>query len=139
MAFRRDPDAGRQAAAWLAVAFTMTCGAAVCSFIILAFADQPRQAFLVLGGILGGILLVLWLMNAPRDPDLPRRKLFFWLKEKEQPDPVELYRPKPRQREERRPLGSNQPPTLESVREITRQNVRWVPHGTNPRRDPPNS
>ncbi len=63
MAFRRDPDAGRQAAAWLAVAFTMTCGAAVCSFIILAFADQPRQAFLVLGGILGGILLVLWLLG----------------------------------------------------------------------------
>jgi len=136
MVLRRDPETGRKAAAWLAVTFTLTCGAFVCSFIILAFAEEPRQAFLVLGSVLGGILVLMWGMSAPRDKDLPRYRLFFWLKEKELPDPAATYQPRKRRRS-REPLGTNQPPTVESVRDIARQNNRWVPHGTVPRRDRP--
>lgn len=136
MAFHRDPDAGRRATVWLAVAFTLTCGAGVCSFIILAFAENQPQAFLVLGGMLAGVLLMIWGMAAPRDRELPRHRLFFWLKEKERPDPAATYQPRTR-RQPRQAVGTNQPPTLESVREIARQNVRWVPHGSAPRRDRP--
>jgi hypothetical protein len=136
MAFHRDPDAGRKATAWLAVAFTLTTGAAVCSFIILAFAEDAKQGFFVLGGILAGILLLLWGMSSPRDRSEPRDWLVFWRKTQEQPDPAELYQPRKR-RLKRSPLGSNQPPTLESIREIAQTHARWVPHGPVPRRERP--
>jgi hypothetical protein len=135
MAFHRDPDAGRKATVWLAVAFTLTCGAGVCSFIILAFAESARHAFFVLAGLLVGILLMLWGISAPRDRNLPRHRLLFWTKEKEQIDAAATYQPRPRRH--RKEPGGNQPPTVESVREIAQQNVRWVPHGPAPRRDRP--
>ena len=136
MAIFRDPNPGRTAAAWLAVAFTLTTGTAVCSFIILSFADDPRQGFLVLGGIIAGIILLLWGISAPKDKHQSRDLLRFWRKTQEPLDPAELYQPKKR-RLKKSPLGSNQPPTLESVREIAEQNSRWVPHGTQPRRERP--
>ena len=36
-----------------------------------------------------------------------------------------------------RDIGGNQPPTLESVREIAATHARWVPHGPAPRRERP--
>lgn len=136
MAFQRDPNAGRQAVAWLAVAFTLTVGSAVCSFIILAFADNPRPAFAVLGGILAVIMVFLWSISTPKDKDASRTWLQFWRKAQEQPDPAELYQPR-RRRRKGTALGSNQPPTLETVREIAETHARWVPHGPPPRRDRP--
>ena len=136
MAIRRDPDAGRKAVAWLAVAFTLTVGSAVCSFIILAFADDPRQAFAVLGGVLAVIIFFLWSISTPKDKHESRTWLQFWRKVQEPPDPAELYQPK-RKRRKVAPLGSNQPPTLDSVREISERHARWVPHGPPPRRDRP--
>ena len=136
MAFQRDPDAGRQAVVWLAVAFAVTIGTAVCSFIILAFADQPREPFLVLGGIVAGILLFLWGLSSPKEKNVAGNRLFFWLRHREEIDPAEAYQPR-RRRLRGQKLGSNQPPTLESVREITETHARWVPHGPAPRRDRP--
>ncbi len=136
MAFRNS-DSGRKATAWLAVAFTLMAGVLVCSFIILSFAENPRQAFLVLGGILIGIVLMLWGMTGTRDRTEHRSWLEFWRSTQEPPDPADLYQPRRRGRSKGGTLGSNQPPTLESVREIAEMNARWVPHGQNPRRDRP--
>ncbi len=136
MAFQRDPDAGRQAVVWLAVAFAVTIGTAVCIFIILAFAEQPREPFLVLGGIVAGIILFLWGMGAPREKNLSQSRLFFWLQSHKEVDPAEAYRPRRKRLYGAKP-GSNQPPTLESVREISETHSRWVPHGPAPRRDRP--
>lgn len=136
MAFQRDPDAGRHATAWLAVAFTLTTGAGVCAFIILAFSDSPRQAFLVLGAMLTGIFLLLWGMSHSRDRQDRRDLLAFFRKSQPSTDPADLYRPRKRKRKGT-PLGSNEPPTLESVRKIAETNARWVPHGSTPRRDRP--
>lgn len=136
MALYRDPDAGRKATAWLAVAFTLTCGVGVCTFIILAFAENPRQAFFVLGSIVVGILLMLWGISGSRDRREARDWLAFWRRTHEAPDPAELYQPR-RRRRKREPLGSNQPPTVESIREISETHARWVPHGTAPQRERP--
>lgn len=136
MTFRRDPDAGRSAATWLAVSFILTSGVGVCSFIILAFADDPRQGFTVLGVIVAGTIIMLWGMSHPRDKTAARSWLSFWRKTQEQPDPAETYTPR-RRRRSRGPVGTNEPPTLESVREIAETHARWVPHGSAPRRDRP--
>jgi hypothetical protein len=136
MPFQRNPETGRKATAWLAVAFTLMAGTLVCSFIILSFAEDPRQAFLVLGAILVGIVLMLWGMTGTRDRDEQRSWLEFWRSTHEPPDPADLYQPR-RRRRKGAPLGSNQPPTLESVREISESHARWVPHGQHPRRERP--
>lgn len=136
MTIQRDPDAGRKATAWLAVAFTLTAGAGTCAFIILAFADNPRQAFTVLGSVLAGIILMLWGMSGSRDRQEARDWLAFWRKTQPSNDPADVYRPRKR-RLKGAPLGSNQPPTLESVREIAETHARWVPHGSAPRRERP--
>ena len=136
MAFQRDPDAGRQAVVWLAVAFAVTTGTVVCGFMILAFAEQPREPFLVLGGIVGGILLFLWGLSSPKEKHVSQNRLFFWLKAQDHVDPAEIYRPR-RRRTGTPKAGSNRPPTLESVREIAETHSRWVPRGPAPRRDRP--
>lgn len=136
MAFKRNPDGGRQAVAWLAVAFALTTGTCVCAFIILAFADQPREPFLVLGGIVTGIILFLWGLSSPKEKNLTQSRFLFWLKARDEIDPAAAYQPR-RKRRRGDKLGSNGPPTLESVREITETHARWVPHGPAPRRDRP--
>lgn len=136
MAFERDPDTGRKATAWLAVAFTLTAGAGTCTFIILAFADNPRQAFLVLGSILTGIIILLWGMTQSRDRTQARDLLAFFRKTQPSTDPAELYQPRKRRRKGVK-LGANPPPSAEKVREISETHARWVPHGPPPRRDRP--
>ncbi len=136
MAFQRDPLLGRNAVAWFAVTFTMTVGTVVCSFIILACADNPRQGFAVLGGVLALILVFLWSISNPKDKQPSRTWLQFWRSTQEPPDPAELYQPK-RRRRKGTPLGSNQPPSLEAVKEIAERHARWVPHGPPPKRDRP--
>lgn len=136
MSIQRDPDAGRKATAWLAVAFTLTAGAGTCTFIILAFADSPRQAFLVLGSILAGIILLLWGLSHSRDRQNARDLLAFFRKSQPSTDPADLYQPRKRRLKGVK-VGSNQPPSVESVREIAETHARWVPHGSAPRRDRP--
>lgn len=136
MTIQRDPEAGRKATAWLAVAFTLTAGTGVCTFIILAFADDPRQAFLILGAILAGIILLLWGISSPADRQAGRDLLAFLRKTQPSTDPADLYQPRKRRLKGAK-LGSNQPPTLETVREIAETHARWVPHGPPPRRERP--
>jgi len=134
MAFRRDPDAGRKAITWLAVSFTLTTGVLVCSFIILAFAENQPRGFLVLGAVMVGILFFLWTLSTSRERNASRSWLLFWRRTQEPPDPAELYQPRRRHRSKTK-LGSNQPPSAEQVRELADRHARWVPHGPMPKKD----
>lgn len=139
MAFRRNPEPGRQAVTWLATAFVVVVGAASCAFIILAVVDQPTRPLLVWGSLFGGIVLVLISMAVPRDTQIAKNWIRFWLASRDKTDPNQVYRVGKKRRSAELPLGTNQPPTLESVREAAEQgeSVRWVPHGSSP--EPPKS
>ncbi len=132
MAFRRNPEPGRQAVTWLAAAFVVVAGAGSCGFIILAVVDQPTRPLLVWGSLFGGLVLFLISLAVPRDTQIARRWIRFWLASRDKTDPNRVYRIGKKRRSAELPLGTNPPPTVESVREAAEQgaSVRWVPHGS---------
>lgn len=138
MAFRRNPDPGRQAVTWLATAFVVVAGAAACAFIILGVVDQPTKPLLVWGSLFGGIVLFLISLAVPRDTQIAKSWIRFWLASRDKTDPNQVYRVAKKRSSAEVPLGTNQPPTLESVREAAEQgeSVRWVPHGSSPEGPP---
>ena len=138
MAFRRNPELGRQAVTWLVTAFVVVAGAASCAFIIVAVVDQPTKPLLVWGSLFGGILLFLVSLAVPRDTQISKRWIRFWLAARDKTDPNQVYRVAKKRSSDEMPLGTNQPPTLESVREAAEQgeSVRWVPHGSSPEGPP---
>ncbi|MEK6259531.1 MAG: hypothetical protein AABP62_13015 [Planctomycetota bacterium] len=138
MAIRRNPEPGRQAVTWLATAFVVVVGAASCAFIILGVVDQPTRPLLVWGSLFGGIVLFLASLAIPRDTQIAKSWIRFWLASRDKTDPNKVYRVGKKRSSAEIPLGTNQPPTLESVREAAEQgaSVRWVPHGSSPEGPP---
>ncbi|MBC8115335.1 MAG: hypothetical protein H7062_13210 [Candidatus Saccharimonas sp.] len=138
MAIRRNPEPGRQAVTWLATAFVVVVGAASCAFIILGVVDQPTRPLLVWGSLFGGIVLFLASLAIPRDTQTAKSWIRFWLASRDKTDPNKVYRVGKKRSSAEMPLGTNQPPTLESVREAAEQgaSVRWVPHGSSPEGPP---
>ena len=134
MAFRRNSEPGRQAATWLVTAFVVVAGAASCAFIIMAVVDRPTRPLLIGAGLFGGLVLVLGLMAVPRDTQIAKSWIRFWLASRDKTDPNQVFRVGKKRNSADTPLGTNQPPTLESVREAAEQgaSVRWVPHGSSP-------
>lgn len=136
MAFRRNPEPGRQAVLWLATAFVTVIGAAACAFIILAAVDQPSSQFLVLACFLGGLAVMLVVLARSGETGTGN-PLLLWLRLRKPADPKTVLKigKKRRAAEE---YGTQQPPTLETVRDAAELNVTWVPHGpTPPRRSQP--
>ncbi len=136
MAFRRKPDSGREAVLWLATAFVVLQGAAVAAFLLLAAFDNPSwKTWAVWAALFGGVSAGLWLMNYPLSSMLKWQDLSFWLSTQDRTDPLETYRFRRRRSRNAQPTGTNQPPTLESLREAADNSpVRWVPHGPPPER-----
>lgn len=134
MAFRRNPEPGRQAVTWLATAFVVVVGAAACAFIILGVSDQPTGPLILWGAVFGGIVLLLFSMAMPQHKQIAKTWIRFWLASRDKTDPRKVFRVGKKRRTIEQPLGTNQPPTLESVREAAEQgaSVRWVPHGSAP-------
>lgn len=137
MPFKRNPEAGRQAVLWLATAVVVVIGAASCAFIILGAADSPTKPLLVWGGLFGGVALFLGSLAVSRDGKKGKSWLRMLLASRDKTDPTQVYRVS--KKRAATPLGTNGPPTLESVREAAEQgaSVRWVPHGSAPERPHP--
>lgn len=134
MAFKRDPDAGRQAVVWLATAFVVVIGAASTALIILGVSEQPTTPLIVWGSLFGGMGLFLGYLAIPKEGGKGKNWLQMLMSSRDKTDTTQIYRIA-RKRAEMKP-GTNGPPTLESVREAAEQgaSVRWVPHGSVPDR-----
>ena len=139
MAFRRNSEPGRQAVTWLASAFVVVVGASSCAFIILGVVDQPTRPLMVWGSLFGGIVLLLVGMAMPRDAYVAKNWIRLWLAARDKTDPNKVYRVGKKRPTADSPLGTIQPPTLESIRDAAEQgaSVQWVPHGPPPDRDAP--
>ena len=107
MTFKRNSDPGRQAVTWLATAFVVVVGAASCAFIILGVVDQPTRPLLVWGSLFGGIVLFLASLAIPRDTQIAKGWIRFWLASRDKTDPTQVYRvgKKPGPGEASEPLG----------------------------------
>ena len=137
MSIRRNSEPGRQAVLWLATAFVVLIGAAACAFIIVVAVEHPSRHLLVLGAIFGGVVLLLVSMAVPGDKHAGRRWLRLWFAMRDRTKPGHVLRIRRKRRSEKAEYGTNSPPTLESVREASEQNVSWVPHGPPPDRPRP--
>lgn len=138
MAFKRNSESGRQAVTWLATAFVVVIGAASCAFIVLGAVDRPTGPLLVWGGLFGGIVFLLASLAIPRNTQQGKSWFRLWLSSRDKTDPTQVYRVGKKRSPATMPLGGNEPPTLESVREAAEQgaSVRWVPHGNPSDRGP---
>lgn len=134
MPFKRNPETARQAVVWLVTAVVVVIGAAACAFIILGSVDSPTKPMIVWGSLFGGVVVVLGSLAIPRDGQKGKSWLGLWLSARDKTDPTQVYRVTKKQPAV--PLGTNEPPTLESVRDAAEQgaSVRWVPHGSAPER-----
>jgi hypothetical protein len=129
MVIRRNPDTGRRAVTLLATAFVVLTGATLTAFVVLSFAERGGwQPWAIWGSLFGLVVLVLWSLYERPEGGTWRLRLF-WFRNREQVDPLTLYKPRKRRFRPEEPWGSNQPPTLESLRETAQEtSVRWVPH-----------
>uniref|UniRef100_A0A7C2JZ14 Uncharacterized protein n=1 Tax=Schlesneria paludicola TaxID=360056 RepID=A0A7C2JZ14_9PLAN len=139
MPIRRNPDTGKQAVTWLATAFVFLVGAIATALTLLSMAERAGwQDWTVWAGLFGGAVLMLWALSGSGEKG-PANARFFWVRVRSRTDPLTVYKPKRRRSSDGRPLGSNQPPTLESVREAAESSVQWVPHSQPERERPPRS
>ena len=137
MAIRRNPEPGRQAVLWLATAFVILIGAAACAMIIVVAVEHPSLPLVICGAIFCGLVMLLVSMAVPRDKHSATRWLRFILSARDKTDPQHVLRIGRKRKSAQGEYGTNSPPTLDSVREASEQNVSWVPHGRPPDRPRP--
>lgn len=120
-------DNGPRAVALLATAFVVLVGAVVTAFMVLAFAERSNwQHWVVWGGVFFGVVLLLKSLLG-RSSGAQWELWTIWRRSKEDQE-LAQYRPRYRSPAQG-PTASNQPPTVESIRQIAAENVRWVPTG----------
>lgn len=129
MPFRRNSTPGRQAVTWLATAFVLLIGAVATAITLLSVSERAGWRDWTVWAILfAAIILMLWSLSGTGEKN-GAAVLYSWLRVRRRDDPLKLYKPAlKRHLSDSRPLGSNGPPTLESVREAAESAVTWVPH-----------
>jgi hypothetical protein len=137
MTIRRNPEPGRQAVLWLATAFVILIGAAACAFIIVVAVEHPSRHLMILGAIFGAVVVLLISMAVSGERRVGGGMLRLWFAARDRTKPGNVLRIGRKRRSERSDYGTNPPPTVESVREASDQNVSWVPHGPPPDRPRP--
>ena len=125
---RRNSESGRQAVIWLATAIVVVIGAAASAVVIFAGTDQVQQPLIVWGVSFSGLILILLCMNFRWDQPISR--LHLWLSAQDREDPTDAYRAARRQARTREKFGSNEPPTVESVRDASNHGGAWVPRSS---------
>jgi len=124
----RQPDrdyGGRFAAGLFAATVVLTTGAGACAMMAFLFAQNVWQPLVVIGGVIVGVVLLLWIPTE-RTPRRAQDSGDF-IAEKERLDKyVATFRPKHRRRGGRE-YGSKQPPTVEDLRQIKEDSNAWHP------------
>jgi len=115
---------GDKAVAFFASAFVLAGGVVFCSVILLVFAPDPTKLFAIGGGILLGLLLLVWLVYDHSDGRslMDRYGFLFGVKNKKEKVKVKVKRVK--HEDFNRPKG---PPTAGDIRELAEGTNTWVP------------
>lgn len=136
--FRRNREAGQTAVAMLAVIVVLVLGVVGCSAMIVSTHREPTTPLLICGSGFGLAAFFLFRMSLVSDRQVSRQKLFWFGFRDEGPGKTQyqVKRIKPQMASS----TENQPPSVESVRDIAQQHARWNRSGTiSPDRSPRNS
>lgn len=119
----RDP--GRTAATLFATTFVFLGGLVFCSFILVAFVENPAPHLIVCAALFLGLALLSWLLGERISDWIPTPAGLLSRLTRRKP-PTLNYEPRRRVRYIQ--FGSNQPPSVEDVREAAEYSPNnWVP------------
>lgn len=118
------------AVSWLATAFVIVIGAAAAMFVIIAGTDQIEWPMIIWGVSISA--LVFTLISLSLRWDQSTGKLQTWLFAQNRNDPTDIYRAARRRIRAREEMGTNGPPTLESVRDAADHGGAWAPRSNAP-------
>ena len=120
-----DRSGGNKAVALLATCLVVVAGAVTCAVIVItADARNASRSLWIWAACFGGIILVLWLLRAPRQGNRAATR-WSWLSRRLRRK-VE-YRIGHRRRLRGETVAPIAPPTAERVREISGGINTWVP------------
>lgn len=122
---QRNSESGRMAVSWLATSFVIVVGAAAAAFVIIAGTDKIHWPMVVWGLSISGLVMLLVSLSVRWDR--PMNRLQTWLLSQNRNDPTDDYRAARRSIRIREEMGSNQPPSVESVRDAAQHGGAWVP------------
>lgn len=129
MSLKPSRDRGRASAALFATAYILVIGLGACLFIVFAAADQAtatKMAALSLA-VASTIWFLFWLLRDRRSNQSSLTNIV-WLGRKERRSNDFDYKPRLRKRRRsRETTGTNQPPTVERIRELSDNVKTWVP------------
>ena len=126
---RRNSESGRLAVIWLATSFVIVIGAAASAFVIFAGTEQMQWPMIVWGLAITGLIVTLILLSMRWDQ--PMGRLQTWLLAQNRNDPTDDYRAARRRIRSREIMGTNEPPSIESVRDAADHGGAWVPRSNN--------
>ena len=130
MQFQHDPSRGRRAVAILATCFVVLGGAAACAAIAMSTdLAHPEAALLPIAGIVGGMLILVWLLREPPAVNHLKNRWTWLMRRRKRRVP---YHVKPRLPPSERSPVPPTPPTAESIRQITGRQSTWMPAPADP-------
>lgn len=127
----RRNDSGRNTTALMASVFVIVGGLLTCSFVALAFADEPTVPMTVVFVYLATVILLVWLGR-----ERPRHRgtavsIFQFVRGPKNRDAEIRYEPRRRRVRKDQVIGINEPPSVESVRQLSDNGKTWVPSERN--------
>jgi hypothetical protein len=135
MPIKYDKSRGKEATSLLAASVVFAFGLFVCVGIGFAFSDRPLVPISAIVGYLMLVIFGLWLSRERRLKNV-KLDVSLWRKQDELQDEMPRYEQSHRDRRKQPPtLGSNQPPTAESIRELGTSVNTWVPSERNLREE----
>jgi len=134
-----NKDNGREAVAWLATGAVCFLGILFSGLIILMFANEPTKPVLIVSGLFLGLAILLYLLREkPKEAIHAQEEK--WLGIFRKPKAITLYKLTRHRKPKIVQFGTNEPPTVEQIREIKEVSdgmKNWVPPQTDSHRENP--
>lgn len=119
-------DNGRKAVSLLATTFVLVGGLVVCLFIFAVAGERPSLTVVRWGGYYLVAIMVVWLLR-DRDPQQAGDRNHFWLLGRARKQETAYSPAAMRQVPRVVRYGTNQPPTVETIRMLKDDADDWVP------------
>ena len=131
MQHKPDRDAGRKATALMATTFVFAGGLVACLCVAVAFSNDFWVPVLTCLGTLGTAMMLLWLMRIDRAQSRIDRSFLELFRRPKEDDELLRYEPMKLKRHQPKIYGSNEPPSVESVRDLADNPRNWIPSDRN--------